>query len=366
MLGRIRETFEWKIMQEGDKRMKELKLNEASILSVLDPLRKKQVSWQIFISLTLVLDMVIMKVWGDFRIIGFFVLLIIILFARYQYTIARKQYVNTYKRLLAEKVLEACFDHAQYYPEQGFSREEFAQAGVFSLVGHKFSYHSEDLIIGTQDDIGFRQSDVRVTHRTGGKNRSTVVDVNGRLTRFRYDKDIRGRILITSKSFSPVAASLNLYSFRTEEPALQLLKKGLGVSFQTVAMEDVEFNQRFTVYATDAHSVYYLLTPPVMEYLKQLCSMNQKLSISFDGTFLYILRTGKGGIFEPPNKKDWSISEEVNKSYQELQEIVRCIETMRLDDRQKQEKNIPTGGLQENDGEFDGIGWGEPYWTRKI
>lgn len=141
MLGRIRETFEWKIMQEGDKRMKELKLNEASILSVLDPLRKKQVSWQIFISLPLILDMVIMKVWGDFRIIGFFVLLIIILFARYQYTIARKQYVNTYKRLLAEKVLEACFDHAQYYPEQGFSREEFAQAGVFSLVGHKFSYH---------------------------------------------------------------------------------------------------------------------------------------------------------------------------------------------------------------------------------
>lgn len=122
---------------------------------------------------------------------------------------------------------------------------------------------SEDLIIGTQDDIGFRQSDVRVTHRTGGKNRSSVVDVNGRLTRFRYDKDIWGRILITSKSFSPVAASLNLYSFRTEEPALQLLKKG-------------------------------------------------------------------------------------------------------LDDRQKQEKNIPTGGLQENDGEFDGIGWSEPYWTRKI
>lgn len=371
--------------------MKKLNLNEAGILSILEPLQKRLFLWQTIGVVSVLLGVVLASVFGTtIMLVGYIISIGVGIFAGYQYNIAKKHYTNTYKKLLAEKVLEACFEEAHYSPEQGFTREEFSMAGVFSLKGHNFSYHSEDLITGRQSGVEFKQSDVKVTHRTGGKNRSTIVDVNGRLTRFQYNKDILGRILITSKNFSPAVSSLELHMFGSAPDISQILQNSMGTSLKTITMEDVDFNQRFTVYATDAHSVYYLLTPPVMEYLKHLCSMNQKLSISFDGTFLYILRTGRGGIFEPPAGRALNISDEVNKSYRELQEIAYCIEALRLDGRKEREevlkgegrnvqrkeqmknkreeelykelKEIGTGYEAEvsqvlGDDEFEGIGW---------
>lgn len=332
-----------------------MNLNVAGIQSILEPLRKRQYMWQMVAACSLLIAVTISYVTSSLTrrssgiyfnattsgIIWFvFILLIgVSFFAFYQYRTANKQYVNNYKKLIAEKVLKACFENAWYNPEQGFSKEEFASAGVFSMKGRNFSYHSEDLITGTHSGVEFKQSDVRITHRYQGRNRKTVIDVNGRLVRFNYKKEIRGRILITSKEFLPVPTdhSSELYMPIGGQDVIGELRKGFGINFQTVAMEDVDFNNRFTVYATDPHSVYYLLTPPVMEYLKRLRSMNQKLSIGFDGGFLYILRTGKGGIFVPPNQKSVDVYAEAEKSYQELQEIVYCIEALRLADRQEQE-----------------------------
>lgn len=338
------------------KRMKDLNLNEAGIRSILEPLRSRQMMWQKVFACSTIIALAISAVTSTLSrgrngihfskttvsLIWFtFILLIGVgIFAFYQFRAAYKQYVNQYKKLIAEKVLRACFENAWYTPEQGFSREEFAGAGVFSMKGHMFSYHAEDLITGTHGGVEFKQSDVMVSHRTGGRNRRTVIDVNGRLVRFYYKKEIQGKILITSKAFVPVARDHSLESYmKGKSPDVTgELGRGFGTVFQTVAMEDVDFNNRFTVYATDPHSVYYLLTPPVMDYLKRLCSMNQKLSIGFNGVYLYILRTGKGGIFEPPNEKGLNIHAEAEKSYQELQEIVHCIEALRLDDRQEREK----------------------------
>lgn len=382
--------------------MKELNLNEAGILSILEPLRKRQVLWQMICSCSIILGIALFRSFWRRQYGGGTMILVVVcilfigvgIFAGYQLTMVRKQYTNTYKKLLAEKVLQACFEDAHYSPEQGFSREEFSMAGVFSLKGHNYSYHSEDLITGIQSGVEFKQSDVRVTHRSAGKNRRTIVDVDGRLTRFRYDKDILGRILITSKAFMPASGSSELYMFGSRQDVSRALQNSMGNSFKTISMEDVDFNQRFTVYATDAHSVYYLLTPPVMEYLKHLCSMDQKLSISFDGTFLYILRTGKGGIFEPPSERTLNISDEVKKSYRELQEIVYCIEALRLDERKEREEGLKETGkkpeineqvknrreeqlykeLKETgtgydaevtqvieDEDFEGIGWDKPF-----
>lgn len=335
--------------------MKDLNLNVAGIQSILEPLRKRQYMWQMVFMCSLLIAIAISYVTDlltrgrngiHFNAttsgIGWFVFILLIglsIFAFYQYRIAYKQYVKNYKKLIAEKVLKACFENASYNPEQGFSREEFAIAGVFSMKGRNFGYHSEDLITGTHSGVEFKQSDVSVTHRVPGKNRRTVIDVDGRLVRFYYKKEIQGRILITSKEFLPVATnySSELYMPIGGQDVAGELRKGFGTAFQTVAMEDVDFNNRFTVYATDPHSVYYLLTPPVMEYLKRLCSMNQKLSIGFDGVFLYILRTGKGGIFAPPNQKGVDVYAEAEKSYRELQEIVQCIEALGLADRQERE-----------------------------
>lgn len=329
--------------------MEALNLNETQIKQTLEPLRKKQNLLSTCSTLPILLGvfggMILNFLFPDLEIYVDIILpfLVPVSFVGFVALVfwankARNAYVKAYKQLVSEKVLRACFEDAHYYPEQGFTRMEFENAGVFSLKGHSFTYRSEDLIIGRELGVEFKQSDVRVTHRTGGKHKHTVVDVNGRLVSFQYEKEIQGRVVITSKGFAPQASSVNVYLFGNN---LDIANNPNHVGeLKIVSMEDVDFNNKFNVYAADAHSAYYLLTPHVMEYFKALYGMDRNLSISFDGEQLYILRSGKGGIFEPPNDKKISISEEVNKSYRELQEIVRCIEAMHLDDRQEERETL--------------------------
>lgn len=223
--------------------------------------------------------------------------------------LASKEYENDYKQLIAKHVLQACFDDADYFPAKGFTKEEFRTARLIHWR-NDFSYRSEDLITGQYEGVEFKQSDVRITHTTGGDNKKTVVDVDGRLVQFHYKKAIGSRILIVTD---------------THEAALE---QGLS----KVEMEDVDFNRKFDVYSKDGHSVYYLLTPPFMEYLKRLCEFDRNIYISFDGEDLYILRSGKGGIFVPPKGK-LDVHEEVEKSKQELNEIVKIIEALQLKDK---------------------------------
>lgn len=330
--------------------MEALNLNENQIKQTLEPLRKKQHLLSVCGTLMIVLGIfsgmileLLLPRWSIYVdiVTPFFFIISVVGFIAFMIWAnkARTTYVKEYKQLVSEKVLHACFEDAHYYPEQGFTRMEFENAGVFSLKGHHFTYRSEDLIIGRELGVEFKQSDVRVTHRTGsGKHERTVVDVNGRLVSFQYKKDILGRVVITSKGFAPQASSVNVYLFGNN---LDIANNPNRVGeLKIVSMEDVDFNNKFNVYAADAHSAYYLLTPHVMEYFKNLYGMDRNLSISFDGEQLYILRSGKGGIFEPPNDKKISISDEVNKSYWELQEIVRCIEAMHLDDRQEEKETL--------------------------
>lgn len=84
-------------------------------------------------------------------------------------------------------------------------------------------------------------------------------------------------------------------------------------------------------------SYFVLLTPPFMEYLKKLRELDQNIYISFDGENLYILRSGKGGIFVPPKGKI-DLKDEVEKSKLELNEIKNMIDILQLDDEAYKDK----------------------------
>ncbi|MDE6435743.1 MAG: DUF3137 domain-containing protein [Lachnospiraceae bacterium] len=301
--------------------MEELQLDENRILEVLEPKRKKR-NMFIFLMLGCFLismgGIAIAPFFGQQGVIvasSFFVAAVIFVAASIMLGKVHKEYENEYKDLISKHVLRASFDDAQYYPLKGFTPKEFRDAHLIQWRGG-FQYSSEDLIIGQYVGVEFKQSDVRITHNSGsGRNRQTVVDVDGRLTQFHYKKAIESPILI-------VTATHNA-----------LLETGLS----RIKMEDVDFNEKFEVYSEDGHSVYYLLTPPFMEYLKELCKLDRNLYISFDGEYLYVLRSGKGGIFLPPGGK-LDIHAEVEKSRKELSEIVKIIEILKLDDKAWKEK----------------------------
>lgn len=219
-----------------------------------------------------------------------------------------KEYGNTYKQMLSKYVLQESFENPVYDPLNGFTVEDF-KAGHLIKWRDNFRYRSEDLIRAKYKGVEFQQSDVRITHDTGGKNRRVVVDVDGRLIRIKFHKPVGSRIVIA-----------------TDEREVSLEDK-----LSKVEMEDMEFNREFDVFSEDAHSVFYLLTPQFMEYLKKLRAIDSFLFISFDGEDLYVLRSGKGGIFEPPHVKyAIDLEYEAEKNRKELEEIKNIIEVLQL------------------------------------
>lgn len=289
--------------------MEQLQLDETRIIAALDPLRKKKNLYTAIMLIAFLcmafLGREINSIFGPIIQLGGMAVAIVAGTLHYRVS---KEYANTYKQMISKYVLQDYFDDAIYHPLEGFTPEEFRAAHLIQWRSG-FSYHAEDLISGRYSGVAFRQSDVKITHQSGsGKNRHTVVDVDGRLTRFQFEKDIRGRILIVTDMHNAA------------------LESGLS----KVEMEDVEFNKQFDVYAPDAHSVYYLLTPHFMEYLKRLRSIDRMLYISFDGKELYVLRSGKGGIFEPPSGP-LNVREEVAKNRRELDEIRKLIEVLKLE-----------------------------------
>lgn len=298
--------------------MKEIQLDENRILESLEPKRKKK---NIFIGIALCCFFLpFIVVWLSpqesvalvlFSFCGPVAAIILLVIGAKTF----KEYENDYKQMIAKHILQACFDEANYFPIRGFTKEEF-QAAHLIHWRRDFAYHSEDLITGQHAGVEFKQSDIRITHTTGsGKHRKTVVDVDGRLIQFHYKKAIDSRILIATDTHNAT------------------LEKGLS----KLEMEDVDFNRKFDVYSEDGHSVYYLLTPPFMEYLKKLCELDRNLYISFDGEYLYVLRSGKGGIFVPPRGRI-DVHAEVEKSKQELNEIVKMIEILQLDYKAYEDK----------------------------
>lgn len=244
----------------------------------------------------------------DLMKIGFPILIFCLIGGSIYYHFARSKYVKEFKNVLAVPVLRSMFGDARYYPERGFTSEEFQAARLIKWRGD-FRYHSEDLIAGVHRGISFRQADVKITHTTGsGKNRHTVVDVNGRIWEFDCPRQVSSNVLIVKDN----------------------THAALEYGMNKIEMEDVEFNRMFDVYSEDEHSAFYVLTPHFMEYIKSLHRQDKAVYISFDGDKLYFMQSGRGGIFEPSDAKV-DVRSEIEKAKKELGVIDKIIDTLKVE-----------------------------------
>lgn len=297
--------------------MNELSIDAERIETALKPLQRKSNLGALLIKIGMVIFIGMFVVTfvsngramsGGLMMLCFPVLLCCMVGGSFYYQFARKKYVKEYKNVLAVPVLKSMFGEVHYYPERGFTSEEF-QAARLIKWRTDFRYRSEDLIEGVHRGVVFRQADVKITHTTGsGKNRRTVVDVNGRIWEFDCPRQVSSNVLIV-KDYTHAA-----------------LEYGLN----KIEMEDVDFNKKFDVYAEDEHSAFYVLTPHFMEYVKSLHRQDNAVYIGFDGEKLYFMQSGKGGIFEPSDSKV-DVHNEIEKAKQELQVIDKIIDVLQID-----------------------------------
>lgn len=219
----------------------------------------------------------------------------------------RKNYRDIYKDAFAKKILNDMLDDVSYDWRDGFSEMDVMSFGLVK-IGNIFS--SEDLLKASYKGVNFRQADVRIYHEVQSSNdRKTVTKYfDGRMFEFEY----------TGKQVQNVKVFTKLY------------KSWLNISDSDIEMEDVMFNRTFNVYALDALTAFYLLTPPLMEKISNIARRYPDMAFRFGPGKLYVGINGFDSFDMHNPKKKLSYPEECDRMKKDVQVITDIIEIIGL------------------------------------
>ncbi len=185
---------------------------------------------------------------------------------------------SIFKNELLPQVFEEAIPGTSYDPKNGLSKD-IVYATEFLKKADRF--HSEDFLSGEIEDVHFMSSDVRleerrVRHTKNGTQVTYVPYFIGRVFHFNFNKSFKG--------------------------FLQVLETGRPLSrrkFEEVHMESIDFNDKFDIYSTDAHSAFYVLTPDIMEAIQKLERRHPgRISMSFYDNQLFIAINNNKNTFE--------------------------------------------------------------------
>jgi hypothetical protein len=155
------------------------------------------------------------------------------------------------------------------------------------MMGNR--YASNDYISGRYKNIGFAQSDVCIQQVTSnGKHTHTTTYFKGRWMIFDFNKNFAEDMLVREKGFYYTKKKGGWFSLEEEK-----MKK--------MELEDAQFNSEFDVFAQNEHEAYYILTPHIMESIRDLnAKISGKLILCFVDSKLHVGVHNNRDAFEPP------------------------------------------------------------------
>lgn len=179
-----------------------------------------------------------------------------------------REFNLAFKNTFVKKSLEEVFTNLVYEPENGISQDIINSTGMMNM-GDRYS--SNDYISGKYKNINVEQGDVHIQeeHTDSEGDTSYVTIFKGRWMVFDFNKYFKANVQVCSKRFTNSRRALFKYT--------------------RVKMEDQDFNNKFRIYAENEHDAFYILTPSLMEKIKNLtsniqgrvllCFVNNKLHV---------------------------------------------------------------------------------------
>ena len=189
-----------------------------------------------------------------------------------------------------------------YRRDSGFLASECRKVGLFQ-VGE--IYKTSDYIASEYKGVSYSCANVSsgsITYVGFGRSRRPVYVhyFDGILLKYDFNKSIEGRIEIRENKSG---VDETLY-FRNKHK---------------VELEDIDFNSMYTVYASDDHLAFYVLTPPLIEALKKIKrTIVGGLIFAFANDTLYIAVMGSGNKFELDKKITRETIEKIRKEVDPL------------------------------------------------
>ena len=203
----------------------------------------------------------------------------------YEWIFERKteQFLMRYKELYLKPYIESL--GFSYKMGALFQEKEVKQSEIF---GGFDRFRADDLVCANAGGVDFMFCDIRLEKNIGTgipfifkNNYATFFE--GPFFVANFNKKIRSDVFVFSN---------------TTLPPSELRYKLLGGP--EIPIDNADFNQNFTIYANDAMTVMYVLTPALMEKilsLKQL--VKSDISLSFKQDKIYIAIARGADSFEP-------------------------------------------------------------------
>ena len=207
------------------------------------------------------------------------------------------EFKTKYKEMFVQSNLEGVFDNLNYQPNIGISRDIIKNTQMMQM-GNR--YHSNDYIEADYNGVHFIQSDVCIQEETqDSENRShTETYFRGRWMIFDFNKEFKANVQVVQNGFKH---SKRKRFFGKEEE-----------KYKKVEMEDVTFNKEFKIFAQNEHDAFYILTPQMMERIRNIANnIEGYLILCFIDNTLHVgIHTNRDS-FEPSMMKE--IDPEVEK-----------------------------------------------------
>lgn len=221
------------------------------------------------------------------------------------------QFKTFVKNELVDKILGTYFDEYKYFENQHIPINQINGAGLIKTPDR---YFGEDLIVGKYKNIEFKVSDIKMQERqvVHTKNGTTVTYVpyfTGRWYVYRFPKKFDHILKIIEKRNGADVRGLSKYE-----------------------TEMVEFNKKFSIFASDQQFFYYMITPYMIERLLLLEQAHRgHIAYAMIGDELHI------GINDNSDSLELSFKREINESSilhfeEDIKLIKDIVDELYLDD----------------------------------
>ena len=214
---------------------------------------------------------------------------------------ARGEYRRSFKQVYVQSFLKPFFSDLSFQSYRGIAWADIAGTMIFyskrealreprcDWTHHPLAICTNDYICAAYKDVRFEESDVRIKRHRFSHLYETVFQgytvFRGQWMIFHFNKRFKGNIMIVQRGFR----NTKLGGFHLDRNR-----------FQSLEMESEVFNREFRVYAQNAHTAFYLITPPLIERIQKLAAQSRgKLLFCFSNHQLHIVIQSQKDIFEP-------------------------------------------------------------------
>lgn len=186
------------------------------------------------------------------------------------------EFNNGFKNKYVLSSLNKIFTDLKYFPDKGLDYGVIANTRMMDM-GDRYS--SNDYFEGKYKNVNVKQADVHIEEEqqtTDSDEHTTTTWVTifeGKWMIFDFNKTFTANVQVSQKGFGN--SRVNNWGEKNK--------------YKKVEMEDAEFNKMFRIYAQNEHDAFYILTPSLMEKIKNLArTVSGKLLLCFINNELHI------------------------------------------------------------------------------